>query len=809
MKATQWIRLIAAPLALVLIGLCHVARAQDVLLAGWDNGPTGAVFPGGDFDPTLDNMATCSGCWYSRTGTTGVTYSQSTTNGVTQGTGALQATLIGKGNGGEYTPIINGVPVTLDTHFDYPLVTTYSNNPAANGGVLDPRFTAIKEAVDGNQGLFSIEFDITYDVAQMRSIPWQPPEETVDPETNGRFPHRFFWIGMYGNAAEDGGFQFTGFDANTINPFDSQWDNNLLPVFQASFPLTDFTFQPDSATTFYSFGFLYNSVFGTSPASSNTEGVNIYFDNFRLVERDVLGPIDFNDNGMADLGDFELFMAQHLVATPTVGDFDGDGDNDFIDFQQFEEFYDLASGGTGALAAALGAVPEPGTVALAGIALLGLLFGRGRRWGRPVMALAAAGIVVALTQQPAQAQLVESFETIGNWQANAGAPAPSNPSVALSTTGATQGATSLKVTQAEDTLGNDDFIWAATTVPNWTDGDTAFEVLREAVNIGAEHFNLLVDTTFNVDDLPAVNSMTVTLGLNFVGQNAGFYDASAPPAGPITTTIPLSAFNLPDVEDEGATSYSAQIGFTADAFTVPFSAYIDNIRLEQISTPDLLTLEIDRSNGAATLRNLTANPIAWDYMEIKSEAGSLDPAGWNSLDDQNADGAGTWIEAGGSSTSELVEASLLGSHTLMPGMTLALGNLYNESLNAEDVDLEIRRASGPSFRTFDQLVTYVGIAPVGVAGDYNENGVVDAADYTVWRDLFGANVALPNEVPGTSPGVVDQADYTAWKARFGNSGSGGGAGLQSAAVPEPSFAVFMIAAMVAGVGGRSRGVSSR
>ena len=33
-------------------------------------------------------------------------------------------------------------------------------------------------------------------------------------------------------------------------------------------------------------------------------------------------------------------------------------------------------------------------------------------------------------------------------------------------------------------------------------------------------------------------------------------------------------------------------------------------------------------------------------------------------------------------------------------------------------------------------MTYVG-GSAGVDGDYNGNGVVDAADYTVWRDSLG------------------------------------------------------------------------
>ncbi|HEY3394504.1 MAG TPA: hypothetical protein VGK58_17460, partial [Lacipirellulaceae bacterium] len=376
MNSHRWIALTVLAIVLFAVASCPTAQGQTTMLATWDTPPTGGpVVPGGDFDPTLDAMPTCSGCWRARNNTTtGTTYSQSTTTGVTQGTGALQATLIGKGNGGEYSATINGMSVGLDTHFDYPLVATYSNNPAANDGVLDPRFTAIEDAVDGvNPGSFyTIEFDIIYDVASMRAIPWQPPEETVDPENNGRYPQRFFWIGMYGNAAEPDGFTFIGFDDHTINPFDAQWDNNLFPVFPASYPLSDFTFQPNSGSTFYEFGFLYNSVFGTLPAASNPHGINIYFDNFRLVEHDPTDSCDFNDDSACTLADFQLFMAQHLVEEPALGDYDMDGDNDFLDFQEFEQFYDLANLGGGTLKQHVAGTPEPGVVVLVGVGILGL-----------------------------------------------------------------------------------------------------------------------------------------------------------------------------------------------------------------------------------------------------------------------------------------------------------------------------------------------------------------------------------------------------------------------------------------------------
>ncbi|MCH2117583.1 MAG: hypothetical protein MK161_07780, partial [Pirellulales bacterium] len=67
----------------------------------------------------------------------------------------------------------------------------------------------------------------------------------------------------------------------------------------------------------------------------------------------------------------------------------------------------------------------------------------------------------------------------------------------------------------------------------------------------------------------------------------------------------------------------------------------------------------------------------------------------------------------------------------------------------------------------------------GVPGDYNENGTVDAADYTGWRDSLGQTGSnLPAD--GTGDGHVYRVDYTYWKTRFGSGAAGNGT-----AVPEP------------------------
>lgn len=78
-------------------------------------------------------------------------------------------------------------------------------------------------------------------------------------------------------------------------------------------------------------------------------------------------------------------------------------------------------------------------------------------------------------------------------------------------------------------------------------------------------------------------------------------------------------------------------------------------------------------------------------------------------------------------------------------------------------------------------------------GDYNGDNLVNALDYTIWRDNLDTSAVLPND---ETPGSVDAADYDVWKAHFGQSLSGAG-GRGSAAVPEPAPILLLFAAVTA------------
>ncbi len=50
------------------------------------------------------------------------------------------------------------------------------------------------------------------------------------------------------------------------------------------------------------------------------------------------------------------------------------------------------------------------------------------------------------------------------------------------------------------------------------------------------------------------------------------------------------------------------------------------------------------------------------------------------------------------------------------------------------------------------------------AGDFNQDGSVDAADYTIWRDTLGSSNDL--RADGNSNSVIDVGDYELWKSDF-------------------------------------------
>lgn len=88
--------------------------------------------------------------------------------------------------------------------------------------------------------------------------------------------------------------------------------------------------------------------------------------------------------------------------------------------------------------------------------------------------------------------------------------------------------------------------------------------------------------------------------------------------------------------------------------------------------------------------------------------------------------------------------------------------------------------------------------PTTTTGDYNGDGTVDAADYTVWRDTLDQTVATPGEgADGDLSGTIDQGDYNFWKVNFGAVVPPGAGAVAASVVPEPTTLMLTGIAVIA------------
>lgn len=77
-----------------------------------------------------------------------------------------------------------------------------------------------------------------------------------------------------------------------------------------------------------------------------------------------------------------------------------------------------------------------------------------------------------------------------------------------------------------------------------------------------------------------------------------------------------------------------------------------------------------------------------------------------------------------------------------------------------------------------------------LAGDFNHDGRVDAADYTLWRDTLG-QVGLDLAADGDGNFIVDHRDYALWQANFGLTAASAASSV-AAAVPEPKTSAWVL-----------------
>ncbi len=90
---------------------------------------------------------------------------------------------------------------------------------------------------------------------------------------------------------------------------------------------------------------------------------------------------------------------------------------------------------------------------------------------------------------------------------------------------------------------------------------------------------------------------------------------------------------------------------------------------------------------------------------------------------------------------------------------------------------------------------------VALAADFNLDGAVDAADYTLWRDTLGSTGLAAADANGDL--VVDSLDFAIWRGQFGQMIASASTGA-SIPIPEPPGSLVALLLMAAALAPRKR-----
>jgi T5SS/PEP-CTERM-associated repeat protein len=162
------------------------------------------------------------------------------------------------------------------------------------------------------------------------------------------------------------------------------------------------------------------------------------------------------------------------------------------------------------------------------------------------------------------------------------------------------------------------------------------------------------------------------------------------------------------------------------------------------------------------------------------------------------------IELGGTAPGTFDKISVAGDLALdgelevsiLPGFTPAAGQSFNildwfGTRSGIFESLDLQPLAGLAWNT-SLLYTegIISLAAAGLSGDYNQDGTVDAADYTVWRNNLGSGTSLPND----DTAGVGSDDYDRWKTHFGESSGSGSGAISSTgnSVPEPEIITLLL-----------------
>jgi hypothetical protein len=327
-------------------------------------------------------------------------------------------------------------------------------------------------------------------------------------------------------------------------------------------------------------------------------------------------------------------------------------------------------------------------------------------------------------------------------------------------------------------------------VASWAPSDNSVTILignRDGGFQSATKYNIVAGAIlndgfvvgdFNGDDMPDLAMATGSLASSYDGAismllNAGNGTFQAPVhfeiPGPELETLKTGDFNgdgrldLATLTD--AHTVSVRLGNGDGTFQRPFTDVIggwlavadfDGDGRSDVATQDGLSVHLPgvALSGASVLEHRPIGTTVGTLTTASSDPGNFfDYQFTNGTgDDDNA--SFTIDDSGNLKTAAEFDFGTKSSYTVRVRSTDSVGVVGEE-------------------------IFKIGVIPP-LIGDYNLNGVVDAADHVVWRDTLGASDVTPySGADGDGDGEITANDRSVWMAHFGEALSAAAAGADS------------------------------
>lgn len=339
-------------------------------------------------------------------------------------------------------------------------------------------------------------------------------------------------------------------------------------------------------------------------------------------------------------------------------------------------------------------------------------------------------------------------------------------------------------------------VWNVDATANFHDGTTA-DVFR---NGDAVTFNASAATT-SVSVVQPVSpaSMTVQSAANYTFSGAG--------------SITVQQLTV----DGGGTVELANLGNAlADVRVVDGSLVLSGFGnapiAGSINVNEGATLELVGNQAFAATSTITGSGVVAGNVTTPGAISPGDLTGALQVDGNVVFETGSMlsIEIGGVLAGENHDVlSVTGSATLAGELAVSFVNGFHPAagaafsiLNADSVlgqftDLSLPSLSGglvwnTSYFSTSMLLS-VSAAVAYDPADFNEDGLVDAADLVIWRAGFGmASGAGRHDGDANGDGAVNGADWLLWQQGLSHSGN---ANVAAAPAPEPATWILAVAAL--------------